>query len=755
MLTLFLVSVCTVAVPTTLVNAQDEYNVGAWLDRLYYAHVFGDSVAYNDDLEGHRMRAFYIRPQDFFDVNNAIIEMATIYPNTPEYMWGINYGPPTEDPAYPQFTVSGSDPYTYVWDWDGYPIPDAGVNIHTTFPVTFQTGFDFTRLWDADLITEPSVTRLLQIQFTASPEFTDFFNAHISVQLPNTPEASPSIDPGTISVSPADDERGLPWEAWHQMDGEVQVNWAGDPAAGTTYTFSVAVTVENKLYPVPIRYTPSVSVGANYDMPYPEGEDCDVVDSVKVWDDMDGVGGDDETAVTYAATYEGAQLHWWYITQKENSVRFPGFSAAPSLWMEYNTGYWYATTDDVVADEVLEGTLDGYTELQYSDDGTGYTFNEPTLVFEVADGLDVEWWSDEWWVDGTAYRWEFPDRESGQGASAGVGIAGSYPFSSGCEVSRTVNPDIIMFPGGEQEFNFTFTPIDESLNFVHFHIGLPESELFDARIVSPTSDPENRIWLSEDQRSLWIQCGLNWPEDFQPHTFTVTIQVTLHTRASAIRFVPSLHVDARTYGPEQEAIGSSPPPSTTEIGMWTWSASGDYRWRWHESQARNVVLEGYWDTIPYLTVKLTGEFDYLEEEKIMIRLAALLTDDISGAPISDADVALSIYADDGTLLVSDDVMVENIPGTGIYEWQSQDTIEELSKEEGIFTKGIYLVHVQASHHGGPVASDILEFHIDPPGEDFTFPTVPIIALIALCVSLGNTLILLKPSIKRRFQRTVV
>jgi len=165
------------------------------------------------------------------------------------------------------------------------------------------------------------------------------------------------------------------------------------------------------------------------------------------------------------------------------------------------------------------------------------------------------------------------------------------------------------------------------------------------------------------------------------------------------------------------------------------------------------VLEGYWEAIPYLTVKLSGEFDYIEKEEVKIKLAALLTDAISGAAVSDADVTVSIYNDGGMPLVTDDVMVETLAGTGIYEWQSADTIKKLEKDG--FTKGIYLVHVQASHQGGPMASDILEFHIDPPGDDVAFPTVPLIALLALSVSLANTWILWKPSITRRFRRAAV
>jgi len=59
-----------------------------------------------------------------------------------------------------------------------------------------------------------------------------------------------------------------------------------------------------------------------------------------------------------------------------------------------------------------------------------------------------------------------------------------------------------------------------------------------------------------------------------------------------------------------------------------------------------------------------------------------------------------------------DIMVEKLVSTGIYEWESEETIKRLRLE-----KGVYLVHVTVSSQGSLTTSDILAFHIDPPGED--------------------------------------
>ncbi len=111
---------------------------------------------------------------------------------------------------------------------------------------------------------------------------------------------------------------------------------------------------------------------------------------------------------------------------------------------------------------------------------------------------------------------------------------------------------------------------------------------------------------------------------------------------------------------------------------------------------------------PMLSIKLSGEHDYLFMENVKVRIAALVKDAATMEPVSDADVTIEIYDSDGVLWVSD-VMVERLDDTGIYEWKSQKTIRQLRLQ-----KGVYLVHVQASWQGGPTASDILEFHVDPP-----------------------------------------
>jgi hypothetical protein len=105
-------------------------------------------------------------------------------------------------------------------------------------------------------------------------------------------------------------------------------------------------------------------------------------------------------------------------------------------------------------------------------------------------------------------------------------------------------------------------------------------------------------------------------------------------------------------------------------------------------------------------IKLTGSLNYLLAEDVNVRLDALVEDAKTMAPVSNASVTVQIYYPNGSLWVSD-TMLETQPGTGIYEWESSGTINEMN-----LAKGVYLVVANASA-GTAFSTDILLFHIDP------------------------------------------
>ena len=178
------------------------------------------------------------------------------------------------------------------------------------------------------------------------------------------------------------------------------------------------------------------------------------------------------------------------------------------------------------------------------------------------------------------------------------------------------------------------------------------------------------------------------------------------------------------YDEEEEEYVALPPNQAARFmdGSWT-------------------MVAQYETTVTKWGIKLIGEFDYLEYEDIKIRLAALVTYSDTGSPVSNADVIIEIYNENGKRLVTN-VMVEKLAGTGIYEWKSPQTIRNLMLNKKI-DKGIYLVHVQALIGEEPVASDVMMFHIDPPGEDPVSMTALIIAVMAVLASVMTPLILVK------------
>ena len=105
-----------------------------------------------------------------------------------------------------------------------------------------------------------------------------------------------------------------------------------------------------------------------------------------------------------------------------------------------------------------------------------------------------------------------------------------------------------------------------------------------------------------------------------------------------------------------------------------------------------------------LSIEFSGEREYFEGDDVKIRLVALVRYADTMMPASNANVTIRIFDPEGELWISG-VMVEKLTGTGIYEWESIDTIAELELE-----KGFYLIHVQA-RLGGLEASEISQFRI--------------------------------------------
>lgn len=157
-----------------------------------------------------------------------------------------------------------------------------------------------------------------------------------------------------------------------------------------------------------------------------------------------------------------------------------------------------------------------------------------------------------------------------------------------------------------------------------------------------------------------------------------------------------------------------------------------------------ISLDSYEKITPVAT--LTGGLDYLAGEDVNIRLDALVKDANTLATVSNANVTMEIYYPNGSLWISD-TMIEKMAGTGIYEWQSAGTINQMNLE-----KGVYLVRAEASAGDSAVASNIVLFHIDPPAGPEATPTMPEAYYTALVITLIAGLIIGALLLKRNGKR---
>jgi Na+-transporting methylmalonyl-CoA/oxaloacetate decarboxylase gamma subunit len=108
-----------------------------------------------------------------------------------------------------------------------------------------------------------------------------------------------------------------------------------------------------------------------------------------------------------------------------------------------------------------------------------------------------------------------------------------------------------------------------------------------------------------------------------------------------------------------------------------------------------------------LTLKLSGEFDYMPQENTKIKISALVTYTNASDPVPGAKVTVRIYDPRNTLWVSDNMIEID---KGIHTWESNETVTQVIARSG---EGVFIVYARASKEGFLDASDIVEFRIDP------------------------------------------
>jgi len=128
-----------------------------------------------------------------------------------------------------------------------------------------------------------------------------------------------------------------------------------------------------------------------------------------------------------------------------------------------------------------------------------------------------------------------------------------------------------------------------------------------------------------------------------------------------------------------------------------------------------------------LDLKLSGEFDYLEKEKVKVSIVAKLLDtetnmEVNPIWITDMGVVVDIiiWDPEGNIvqLPLGTTQMTYISG-GTFRWEAHGTINDL---KNLFKKGVYAVSADVKFYGSEntydyyylVNEDVIQFHVDPP-----------------------------------------
>jgi hypothetical protein len=143
-----------------------------------------------------------------------------------------------------------------------------------------------------------------------------------------------------------------------------------------------------------------------------------------------------------------------------------------------------------------------------------------------------------------------------------------------------------------------------------------------------------------------------------------------------------------------------------------------------------------------LELTLSGSFDFLLKEEIHLQLSALLTDLDTRESVSGAIVTFEIYDPAGVTLVSG-TMVEDLANPGVYIHVMPDTMKDLK-----LPKGIYRVHARAVLPNGAEAVDMIQFHIDPPGEDYSASVAGFSGMMVGAIAIVGIMVAFRHRIRR-------
>ncbi len=296
--------------------------------------------------------------------------------------------------------------------------------------------------------------------------------------------------------------------------------------------------------------------------------------------------------------------------------------------------------------------------------------------------------------------WSFGDVTPGAGCDAYVGFGsldspGVVPvtFTPGFDASRSADKTKFSAPGA-QTLTITLTP-REAMERFNIVINADENDSVNPVITSPTSG--DCIRLMREGHSLHID-----PTGLEPNTtwtIAVTIQVT--PKVPEVEYLPFVGIAQREPLDSGTASGNSLSLPVTDMGTWTLSAEGNYKWDWTEAIIRQVCWhpyaggegEGSNPAVPLkgnhvnlgfteeMTCSVSGD-TYTNSAITGIRAWRITsirnTDDETGAPVKNLKIILDSNMTFGGFSPKEYMTTMGPP---TYEWSFGDLVEESQHTE--------------------------------------------------------------------------
>jgi len=185
------------------------------------------------------------------------------------------------------------------------------------------------------------------------------------------------------------------------------------------------------------------------------------------------------------------------------------------------------------------------------------------------------------------YQWVFPDVEPGRGVQASVFFDPNLvpvSFTPAFSASRTITPNKLEYPGGNQTITLSVTPQKSEFAGVARGIGLGvgffEDDNLTFSVVSVTwptvGETES---LTPGQTEKYVSASIGNPRLGVTYTLVVVISIELKEGIRTVEYKPGSEVsDTVISAGGGTAYGKGNQTFVTESGTWQWNTTSEHNW---------------------------------------------------------------------------------------------------------------------------------------------------------------------------------